>query len=154
MLKRIFGVLFGRVWTGLIWFIIGTSGRLLWRMQGSFGFHNMRGFFLSNWGTVSFSRRSLCVQLVMYSKALRCESIREAGYFQDLLTFQSLMFTWCTNSLTFNNCTFCPQRIYVFCIYLRTNSDLCHLQHKLIGFYNRDEKCLLRGTNWVFISDR
>ena len=23
---------------------------------------------------------------------------------------------------------------------------MCHLQHKLIGFYNRDEKCLLRGT--------
>jgi len=33
----------------------------------------------------------------------------------------------------------------VFCIYLRTNSDLCHLQHKLIGFYNPDEKCLQRG---------
>ena len=29
-------------------------------------------------------------------------------------------------------------------------SDLCHLQHKLIGFYNRDEKCLQRGTDWVF----
>jgi hypothetical protein len=40
--------------------------------------------------------------------------------------------------------------LYVFFIYLRTNSDLCHLQHKLIGFYNRDEMCLLRGTNWVF----
>ena len=26
------------------------------------------------------------------------------------------------------------QCIYVFCIYLRTNGDLCHLQHKLIGF--------------------
>jgi hypothetical protein len=26
----------------------------------------------------------------------------------------------------------------------------CHLQHKLIGFYNRDEKCLQRGANWVF----
>jgi hypothetical protein len=38
----------------------------------------------------------------------------------------------------------------VFCIYLRTNSDLCHLQHKLIGFYNLDEKCLQRGTDWVF----
>ena len=38
----------------------------------------------------------------------------------------------------------------MFCIYLRTNSDLCHLQHKLNGFYNRDEKCLLRGTDWVF----
>jgi hypothetical protein len=41
-------------------------------------------------------------------------------------------------------------RIYVFCIYLRTNGDSCHLQHKLMGFYNREEKCLLRGTNWVF----
>jgi len=41
----------------------------------------------------------------------------------------------------------------VFCIYLRTNSDLCHLQHKLIGFYNRDEKCLQRGTDWGFKSD-
>ena len=46
--------------------------------------------------------------------------------------------------------TLCPHCIYVFCIYLRTNSDLCHLQHKLIGFYKRNEKCLLRGTNWVF----
>ena len=35
-------------------------------------------------------------------------------------------------------------------IYFRTNSDLCHLQHKLIGFYNRDEKCLQRGTDCVF----
>jgi len=42
------------------------------------------------------------------------------------------------------------QRIYVFCIYLRTNSDLCHLQHKMIGFYNLDEKYLQRGTDWVF----
>jgi len=33
---------------------------------------------------------------------------------------------------------------------MRTNSDLCHLQHKLIGFYNRDEKCLQRGTDCVF----
>jgi len=34
--------------------------------------------------------------------------------------------------------------------YLRTNSDLCYLQHKLTEFYNRDEKCLQRSTNWVF----
>ena len=51
---------------------------------------------------------------------------------------------------TFNNSTLCPHCIYVFCIYPRTNSDLCHLQHKLIGFYNPDEKCLQRGTDWVF----
>ena len=38
----------------------------------------------------------------------------------------------------------------MFCVYLRKSSGLCHLQRKLIGFYNRDEKCLLRGTDWVF----
>ena len=67
-----------------------------------------------------------------------------------LLCTLRLLVTWCTSSLTSNSCTFCPHCIYVFCIYLRTNSDLCHLQHKLIGFYNQDEKCLLCGTNWVF----
>ena len=40
--------------------------------------------------------------------------------------------------------------VYVLCIYLRRNSNLCHLQHKLIGFYNPDEKCLQRGTDWGF----
>ena len=69
---------------------------------------------------------------------------------QQAVTFYSVLVTWCTTSLTFNNCTLYPHCICVFCIYLRTNSDLCHLQHKLIGFYNRDEKCLLRGTDWVF----
>jgi len=38
----------------------------------------------------------------------------------------------------------------MFCIYLRTNSKLCHLHDKLTGFYNRVEKCLLRGKNWGF----
>jgi hypothetical protein len=46
--------------------------------------------------------------------------------------------------------TFSPHRIYVFCIYLRTNSDLCHLHHKLIGFYNQEEECLQSGKDWVF----
>ena len=42
--------------------------------------------------------------------------------------------------------------LYLFVLYLseKKNSDLRHLQHKLIGFYNRDEKCLLRDTKWVF----
>ena len=41
--------------------------------------------------------------------------------------------------------------LYLCVFYLsENNSDLYHLQHKLIGFYNRDEKCSLRGTNWVF----
>jgi hypothetical protein len=35
----------------------------------------------------------------------------------------------------FNNCTLCPHCIYVFCVCLRTNSDLRRLhKKKLIGF--------------------
>jgi len=67
-----------------------------------------------------------------------------------VLTLKAYWSRDASTGLTFNNCTLCPHCIYVFCIYLRTNSDLCHLQHKLIGFYNRDEKCLQRGTDWVF----
>jgi hypothetical protein len=43
------------------------------------------------------------------------------------------------------------QQLYVLpTLYLSENRELCHLQHQLIGFYNRDEKCLLRGKNWIF----
>ena len=41
--------------------------------------------------------------------------------------------------------------LYLCVLYLyEKNSDLCHLYHKLIGFYNRDGKGLLGGTNWGF----
>jgi hypothetical protein len=52
--------------------------------------------------------------------------------------------------LTFNTCRLCPHCIYVFCTFLRTNSELCHVLRKPIGFYNRDKTCLQRGTDWVF----
>jgi hypothetical protein len=78
-----------------------------------------------------------------------CKHCGPVSVFLNLI-FCSLPVTWCTTSLTFNNCRLCPHCIYVFCIYLRTDSDLCHLQHKLIGFYSRGEKCLQRGTDWVF----
>ena len=87
-----------------------------------------------------------------HSPTFRRHSVSPSSTLLDFipLNFKILPVTWRTNSLTFNNCTFCPHCIYVFCIYLRRNSELCHLQHELIGFYNGDEKCLLRGTNWVF----
>jgi len=66
-----------------------------------------------------------------------------------MLTFQSLLLA-STNRFKTSELTFCPHCICLFCIYLRTNSDVCPIWHKLIGFYNRDEKCLLRGTNWGF----
>ena len=43
-----------------------------------------------------------------------------------------------TASLTFNNSTFCPYSVFVFCMDLRTNSDYFPIQHELTGFYNRD----------------
>jgi hypothetical protein len=53
---------------------------------------------------------------------------------------------------TYRNSVFCPHCIYVFCIYLRQNSDLCPIRHTRIGFYNQDENFLQRGANWVFKS--
>jgi hypothetical protein len=40
----------------------------------------------------------------------------------------------------------------VFCVDLRTNNDYFSLQYQLIGFYNRDRECSLRGMNWIFKS--
>jgi hypothetical protein len=50
----------------------------------------------------------------------------------------------------FNNCALCPHCIYVFCICVRTNSDLHHLHQKLIDFYSRYEKCLQCNMDWAF----
>ena len=40
--------------------------------------------------------------------------------------------------------------LYLCVLYLSQNKQWLVSQNKLIGFYNQDEKCLLRGTNWVF----
>jgi hypothetical protein len=41
--------------------------------------------------------------------------------------------------------------LYLCVLYLSENKlRLVPLLHKLIGFYNRDEKCLQRGTDWAF----
>ena len=39
----------------------------------------------------------------------------------------------------------------LYVLYLSENKQrLVPLLHKLIGFYNRDEKCLQRGTDWRY----
>ena len=57
------------------------------------------------------------------------------GFYNRDLTLYSLLVTLCTTSITFNKCTLCPHCIYVFCIYHRTNSELCLLKHNIICFY-------------------
>jgi hypothetical protein len=56
----------------------------------------------------------------------------------------------CTNRFNIHEFYILPQCTCGVCINLRTKDALCHLHHKLVDFYNRDEKCLLRGTDWVF----
>ena len=58
--------------------------------------------------------------------------------------------------ITETECVYCAVRstfyvlptqcIYVLCVGLRTNSDYFTEQHWLVGFYNWDEVCLLRGA--------
>jgi hypothetical protein len=43
---------------------------------------------------------------------------------------------------------------WVFCTDLRTDSDFCFVQHKLIGFYNLGGKSLHRSTDWFLIQSR
>ena len=44
------------------------------------------------------------------------------------------------------------QWIYVFCVDLRTNSYYFTVQHWLVGFFNWDGGCLLRGTFYILRS--
>jgi len=46
---------------------------------------------------------------------------------------------------------FCPHIVFMwFCMVLRTNGNYLPARHRLVGFYNRDGECLLRGTSWTF----
>ena len=40
--------------------------------------------------------------------------------------------------------------LYLYVVYLSQNKQRLVSHHKLIGFHNREEKCLQRGTEWVF----
>jgi hypothetical protein len=54
---------------------------------------------------------------------------------------------WMHQQVTyFDNCTLCPYCIYV--LYLSENKQ--RLVPFTSDFYNRDEKCLQRGTDWAF----
>jgi hypothetical protein len=61
----------------------------------------------------------------------------------------NLLVTRCANKFNIQQLYVLPT-LYLCVVYLRTNSNLCHVQHKLVGFYNWDEKCLEHGMDWVF----
>ena len=49
----------GNSWTRLIWHRIVTGSGLSWMRSGTSGFRKMAGNFLTSWGPVSFSGRSV-----------------------------------------------------------------------------------------------
>ena len=74
-----------------------------------------------------------------------------------LISFYNIDLTLCNptchyiyHQFNIRQITHCLHSFYVFCVYLRTISDLCHLLRKVVGFCNRDEKFLQRGTDWGF----
>jgi hypothetical protein len=111
--------------------------------------------------TLTFNNSTLCLQCIyvfcIYLKTATCVpySIKLIAFITEMksvysavrtgslnkavcawsLNFQSLLVTWCTTSLTFNSCTLCPQSIYVFCIYLRTNSEFGRASCRERGWY-------------------
>jgi hypothetical protein len=46
----------------------------------------------------------------------------------------------------FTRCLLCVE-----CFVRISEQWLCCIRHSLIGFYNRDDKCLQRGTDWYLI---
>jgi len=74
--------------------------------------------YIINWLVFITEKKSFyCAVRTGYLNKVACASSLKGQY---CLNFSSLLVTWCTNSLTFNNCKLCPHCIYVFCIYLRT----------------------------------
>jgi len=103
----------------------------------------------SDTSATSLSPEKKCVRPAKHTASLAVQLLEDKKHDSWTQPFKAYWLHDAT-SLTFNNCTLCPHCFYEFCIHLETYTDLCHLHHKLIGFYNRDEKCLLRGMNWVF----
>ena len=68
------------------------------------------------------------------------------------LTFQSLAVSLRTTTFNIQELyVVLALRCWVFCTDIRTDSDFCFIHHRLMGFYNRGRKCLLRGTDWFLI---
>jgi len=105
--------------------------------------------FWRNWN--SADRFSKNIQIKFYENPLSGSRVVPCGQTNGRTDSQSDMTKLIVASRNFAKApkisTYCPRPLYVFCIYLRPNIDFRSVQHKLIGFYNRDEKCLQRGTN-------
>jgi len=71
-------------------------------------------------------------------------------YLKLTLNFSSILVTLYTNRFNIQQ-LYAMSTFYLCVLYLSQNKQrLVPHKYKLIGFYNWDEKCLQRGTNWIF----
>ena len=68
-------------------------------------------------------------------------------WFESILNYLSSVVTICTSCCKIQKIyVLSTQCVYVLCVDLRINSGYFTVQHWLVGFYNWDGVCLLRGT--------
>jgi hypothetical protein len=68
------------MWTGFIWFGMGTSGRLLWTQQWTFGFHKRRWIsWVAEW-LLTF-QEGLCSMELVITQGVQssCAHTRQGG---------------------------------------------------------------------------
>jgi hypothetical protein len=78
---------------------------------------------------------------------------------RSFLVFQPFEAYWLLDAptgLTLKNSTFCPHCVFMCFVGISEQTatfvlyNINRLVGWLVGYHNRDEKCLLRGTHWVF----
>jgi hypothetical protein len=106
MLKWTFENWDGEAWIGLIWVRVGTGDGRAWMREWTVGFHNMEGIFLTRWGTVSFSGRTVLheVSYPIFLKGLftwllvlprKClVSLQVTAYVHLLAVVECLILSW------------------------------------------------------------
>jgi len=115
--------------------------------------HWLVGFY--NWDGVCLLRGTSCILRSAHTVYLcvLCGSQNKQRLFHCTALTDWLVFITETECVYFAvRSTFCPHRVFVFCVDLRTNSDYFTVQHWLNGFYNWDGVCLLRGTFYILRS--
>jgi len=114
------------------------------------GLYNWEGVCLLR-GTFYNLRSALTVYLCVLCGSENKQRLFHCTALTDWLVF-----------ITETECFYCAVRstfyvlptqcIYVFCVDLRTKSDYLTVQHWLVGLYNWEGVCLLRGTFYILRS--
>ena len=86
-------------------------------------------------------------EVLSVTRFLNAKGERPAEIHKQIVAVAVTVFT---TSINIKNTTFFPKNIYIFCTFLRKIFEVFPNEPSTAGFYNPDEKCLQRGTDWIF----